>query len=65
MANSIPKMRIINGTETVKNEFPWQVGLIVHDELGVRIKYPVCGGSIISSNTILTAAHCIENVKNL
>ena len=57
-------MRIINGTETVKNEFPWQVGLIIHDEFGVRNKQPQCGGSIISSNTILTAAHCIHNVKN-
>ena len=58
-------MRIVNGSETVKNEFPWQVGLIIHDEFGVRNKQPQCGGSIISSNTILTAAHCIELIENL
>ena len=44
--------RIINGTETEVHEYPWQVGIIILS------KYPSCGGAIISSQHILTAAHC-------
>ena len=35
------------------NEYPWQVGIIDTDT-----GKPYCGGSILSSKTILTAAHC-------
>lgn len=41
--------------------FPWQVSLVKTDEFGNR--YQLCGGSIISSHHILTAAHCLENIK--
>ena len=37
---------------TEVNEYPWQIGLVGS---GTR---PYCGGSILSSKTILTAAHC-------
>ncbi|KAG7155245.1 Tryptase-like [Homarus americanus] len=50
--------RIVGGTETLVNEYPWHVGL-------VRVvngrKYLVCGGSIISNHWVLTAAHCIDS----
>ena len=45
--------RIVGGTETEVNEYPWQVGLV---RPGSR--RPFCGGSIISNRHILTAAHC-------
>merc|ERR1711970_1055500 len=45
--------RIVGGVVTEVNEYPWQVGLI--DTSSGR---PYCGGSILSSKTILTAAHC-------
>jgi len=38
---------------TEVNEYPWQVGLVKPSGTG-----PYCGGSILSSKTILTAAHC-------
>jgi len=40
--------RIINGVETEANEYPWMVRLSTG-----------CGGSLIDSWTVLTAAHCI------
>jgi len=46
--------RIVNGTETDKNEFPWHVMLWMSS-----VPVPNCGGSILSNQTILTAAHCV------
>ena len=47
----------IIGGESVLNphEFPWMVG--------VRTKSGKCGGSIITKNLVMTAAHCIFNSK--
>ncbi|GAV06937.1 hypothetical protein RvY_16845 [Ramazzottius varieornatus] len=50
--------RIVGGSfvPDSRNEC-WQILLIVNDAAGRPISY--CGGSIIGSQTILTAAHCI------
>jgi len=40
--------RIVGGTDTEVNEYPWQVWL------------GGCGGSLIDDRTVLTAAHCIK-----
>ena len=47
----------IIGGESVLNphEFPWMVG--------VRTKSGKCGGSVITKNLVMTAAHCIFNSK--
>lgn len=42
--------RIVGGQETEVNEYPWQV------------KLEDCGGSLISDQWVLTAAHCIDPV---
>ena len=46
--------RIVGGEKAEKNEFPWLVALVMK---GTRI--PFCGGSLINSRYILTAAHCM------
>ncbi|XP_059096332.1 trypsin-3-like isoform X2 [Tigriopus californicus] len=46
--------RIVGGTETDPNEFPWMVSLQTTN--GQHF----CGGSIIHSKYILTAAHCLS-----
>merc|ERR1712212_777167 len=45
--------RIVGGEEAPLHEFPWQISL---RNLGSHI----CGGSIINSNQVITAAHCVE-----
>ncbi|KAJ7994519.1 hypothetical protein DPEC_G00250320 [Dallia pectoralis] len=44
--------RIVNGEEAVPHSWPWQVSL--QDSTGFHF----CGGSLISENWVVTAAHC-------
>merc|ERR1712243_195612 len=45
--------KIVGGNEVTPHEYPWQVGLFIDDMY-------FCGGSIISEDWILTAAHCMD-----
>jgi len=45
--------RIVGGVETEVNEYPWMVSLVNGNGY-----YHFCGGSIISSQWVVTAAHC-------
>ncbi len=49
----LPQLKITGGTDADISEFPWQVYYKSGDYL--------CGGSIISENWIITAAHCTKN----
>ena len=48
--------RIIGGNLAANNSYPWMVALLRSVESTYRF---TCGGSIISSNWVLTAAHCV------
>lgn len=54
--------RIIGGQEAVPNQFPYQVGL--------RLTIPgsanqgTCGGSLVTANRVVTAAHCVDIVSS-
>merc|ERR1719369_689717 len=48
---------IVGGQETKTHEYPWQVGLVTPGE-----NYPWCGGALLSSSTVLTAAHCTNEL---
>merc|ERR1712173_254560 len=47
--------RIVGGQETEEHEYPWQVGLVSRNG-----RSPWCGGTLISSSHVLTAAHCTD-----
>merc|ERR1711988_338299 len=47
------KDRIVGGFEAQENQWPWQVALFIDNAW-------FCGGSIISENWVMTAAHCVD-----
>ncbi|XP_029065778.1 chymotrypsinogen 2 isoform X2 [Monodon monoceros] len=51
--------RIVNGEEAVPGSWPWQVSL--QDRTGFHF----CGGSLISEDWVVTAAHCSVRTSHL
>uniref|UniRef100_A0AAR5PXC5 Peptidase S1 domain-containing protein n=1 Tax=Dendroctonus ponderosae TaxID=77166 RepID=A0AAR5PXC5_DENPD len=47
-------LEIVGGDEASPNQFPYQVALYIEYDLVSAF----CGGSLVSSNYVLTAAHC-------
>ncbi|XP_039615094.1 elastase 3 like [Polypterus senegalus] len=49
--------RVVNGVDALPHSWPWQISLqyLKNDEWR-----HTCGGSLISTNWVLTAAHCIN-----
>ncbi|CAG9858888.1 unnamed protein product [Phyllotreta striolata] len=55
------RLTIINGKTAAPHQFPYQVGIYVTTPNYIDF----CGGSLISSNYVLTAAHCLESATNV
>ena len=45
--------RVVNGEDAAPNSWPWQISLRVRGR-------HICGGSLIRSNWVVTAAHCVD-----
>ncbi|ESO08539.1 hypothetical protein HELRODRAFT_110109 [Helobdella robusta] len=56
-----PSTRIVNGYQAVPHSWPWQVSIRL--VIGSK-QYHICGGSVISSSVIATAAHCFFDEKH-
>lgn len=59
----VPKANplIVNGEDTYQGQFPWHAALYL-SEIG-SLKY-ICGGSLVSMSSIVSAAHCVTHQKS-
>ncbi|XP_054272556.1 serine protease 27-like [Macrosteles quadrilineatus] len=53
-------VRIVGGSDAQPGEFPWQVSLQL--QVGGRTRY-ICGGAVLAAYWVVTAAHCIWELK--
>ena len=49
--------RIVGGTPATADRAPWQISLVSSGWFGDS---HICGGSLIGTRTVLTAAHCCD-----
>lgn len=49
--------RMVGGQEAVPHSWPWQVSL---SDAGYEVMGHFCGGALIASQWVLTAAHCLR-----
>jgi secreted trypsin-like serine protease len=54
--------KIVNGRPADANEYPWQVSLVV-SWIADASQAHFCGGSILNSKWIVTAAHCLAGLE--
>ncbi|XP_068099253.1 chymotrypsin-like elastase family member 3B [Hyperolius riggenbachi] len=58
----LPNARVVNGIDAAPHSWPWQVSLqLVYPDFVVHN----CGGSLITSRWVLTAAHCLSDKLKL
>ena len=60
---NLEDLRIINGVNAVPNSWPWIVSIQSYSKELKKFDH-ICGGSIIYSKFILTAAHCVNSADN-
>ncbi|XP_019698501.2 modular serine protease isoform X2 [Harpegnathos saltator] len=58
-----PLIVVGNGIKSTLGSFPWHVGIYVKDS--AKTYKNICGGSLISKNLVVSAAHCFyDEVEN-
>jgi secreted trypsin-like serine protease len=64
LASPGPSPRIIGGSGASISDVPWQVGLLRNTSNNSNFQDQFCGGSLINTQWVLTAAHCVVDNSN-
>jgi secreted trypsin-like serine protease len=63
-ASPTPEPRIIGGEPADFGEYPFMVALLFEPTAGNDFQKQYCGGSLIDSRWVLTAAHCVDFLES-
>ena len=55
--------RVLHGREAMRKQWPWMV--LIRYRMTPTDQQKLCGGTLISANRVLTAAHCVSPVQNV
>lgn len=53
--------RIVGGDDAEPGQYPWQAGIWYTDVSGEQTEKPFCGGTLLTPNVVVTAAHCFPD----
>lgn len=53
--------RIVGGETAVPHSWPWQVELLIKNEISGLFGFK-CGGTLVTPEYVVTAAHCVFGV---
>ena len=53
--------RIVEGEEAIPHSWPWQAEILVRDEDSGQLNFK-CGGTLVTSLYVVTAAHCVFQI---
>ena len=56
--------KIYNGGEASSGEWPWMVRLLMYGDTDGTQSPWSCGGTLITTRWIVTAAHCLDGTQN-
>ncbi|KAF7266436.1 hypothetical protein GWI33_020266 [Rhynchophorus ferrugineus] len=55
---------VVNGKTVEAGNYPWMAALYSNKDQRQNVFINICGGSLLSTSIVLTAAHCVASDKN-